>query len=350
VEFLKPPKTVEELDVSKYLGTWYQVYASLSVLRTFEKNGYCIKAEYTSRENDTIGVDNSQRLGGPDGNVTHATGYAYRPYDKAPGKLKVHFDEPRVPVDGSYWVLLLGNDTDDGQYSFSVVSDPLRAMLFVLVRDPEQFTESGDEECVLAFLKKAGFVLPWNKPVATPHDDCPCDGADGADFGGGSYGNGGTSYLNSGDGDYAYYNIGFPLHASCRGVVWDFPEDDCETVGEALVAAAAAMRGFDGCGDGEKCGYDVMQDPSDDGALVGTHETPKAHYVDDLHVKLQPRGDGGCRTMASSVSRTFYAILDQGTNYCSLSNWAEAAGLTYEESGVSDDNCTQYSTADCGKY
>ena len=37
--------TVTELDVSKYLGRWYQMYASQSVYATFERKAICVTAD-----------------------------------------------------------------------------------------------------------------------------------------------------------------------------------------------------------------------------------------------------------------------------------------------------------------
>lgn len=37
--------TVDQLDVDKYLGRWYQMYTSLSVLATFEQGAQCVTAD-----------------------------------------------------------------------------------------------------------------------------------------------------------------------------------------------------------------------------------------------------------------------------------------------------------------
>ena len=42
-----PPATVDSIDINSYVGKWYQVYGSLLPEKTYEKNGYCITAEYT---------------------------------------------------------------------------------------------------------------------------------------------------------------------------------------------------------------------------------------------------------------------------------------------------------------
>ncbi len=40
--------TVSELDLNLYLGRWYQVYADLTVMMTFERNAVCVTADCKS--------------------------------------------------------------------------------------------------------------------------------------------------------------------------------------------------------------------------------------------------------------------------------------------------------------
>ena len=58
-------------------------------------------------------------------------------------------------------------------------------------------------------------------------------------------------------------------------------------------------------------------------------------------------------SQGSSVSEIYYAVLDQGTNYCNLHNLVVGSGLvnTTGFKEVTDDTvCTQYSVANCDKY
>lgn len=47
-----PPNTVNTFEPEAYLGRWYQMYASLIPTLTYEKDGYCIVADYS---NPTVG-------------------------------------------------------------------------------------------------------------------------------------------------------------------------------------------------------------------------------------------------------------------------------------------------------
>lgn len=57
-------------------------------------------------------------------------------------------------------------------YPWAIVSDPIRAFLFVLVRDPETFFGSQHETDVLAKCEELGFTAFWNSPRATEHEGC----------------------------------------------------------------------------------------------------------------------------------------------------------------------------------
>jgi lipocalin len=60
----------------------------------------------------------------------------------------------------------------DKKYQYALVSDNLKATLFVLARDPVVFKRDHEAE-VLQWLKNDGFTSIINKPVSTYHGaDC----------------------------------------------------------------------------------------------------------------------------------------------------------------------------------
>ncbi|CAH1786650.1 unnamed protein product, partial [Owenia fusiformis] len=67
-----------------------------------------------------------------------------------------------VPVPAPYWILKLG-PVVNGQYQYSIVSDPIRFTLFVLARDPQDFAEKYEQE-VLSYLEGEKFTDVENKP------------------------------------------------------------------------------------------------------------------------------------------------------------------------------------------
>jgi lipocalin len=59
-----PPATVSSLNASTYLGRWYQMYTSLIPTTTFEKDAYCVTADYydpsITSEKITFKITNSE--------------------------------------------------------------------------------------------------------------------------------------------------------------------------------------------------------------------------------------------------------------------------------------------------
>jgi lipocalin len=136
----KTPEVVNELDVFKYLGIWYQIYgAPTNVI--FQGYGKCATAQYGLLENGNVSVLNSQINSNND--LEEISGYAYYTNINEPGKLTVHLDG--VPVDSPYWVVKLG-EIINNEYQYSIVSVPSGISLWVLARDIENFYNKYDDE------------------------------------------------------------------------------------------------------------------------------------------------------------------------------------------------------------
>jgi lipocalin len=50
------PTTVDELDLTKFVGTWYQMASDWIVLNTFEKDAFCATAKYTAMPDGRVEV------------------------------------------------------------------------------------------------------------------------------------------------------------------------------------------------------------------------------------------------------------------------------------------------------
>merc|ERR1719323_16968 len=156
-------ETVPELDVNKYAGRWYEAYSSLIQRVTFQKDSVCTCATYTLRDDGKITVLNAGRINTPTGEENALTGEAFVVDPAVPGKLKVQF--PGSPK-GNYWVVKLGPIDAEGQYSYAVVTTPFKSMMWVLVRDYEDFKQNYDSE-VLAYLDENRYNWFWNRPRST---------------------------------------------------------------------------------------------------------------------------------------------------------------------------------------
>jgi apolipoprotein D and lipocalin family protein len=124
-ENLPPVTTVKELDINKYLGTWYEI---ASFPQRFQKDCTGTTATYSLRDDGKISVLNKcfkKALNGPE---STANGKAWVPNPSEPGQLKVQFF---WPFSGDYWVIALDKD-----YQWVVVGSPNRKYLWILARTP----------------------------------------------------------------------------------------------------------------------------------------------------------------------------------------------------------------------
>jgi len=139
-------QTVAKVDLTKYVGTWYEIAAY--PIRA-EKGCTGVTATYTMREDGEIDVLNRCRQFTLDGPEDVANGRA-RVTDKASNaKLQVSFFRPFW---GDYWVIDLAED-----YSYAVVGHPSRDYLWILSRTPEMSEETYSG--ILKRLKDQGYTL-----------------------------------------------------------------------------------------------------------------------------------------------------------------------------------------------
>ncbi len=120
------PDTVESVDLDRYLGRWYEIS---SIRQFFSVNCYCTTADYSVNDKGNVRVVNNCKLRNVNGNNSRIEGEA-RVVDKnTNSKLEVGFFQgfPYSP----YWIVDLADD-----YSWAVVSDPLKSTLWILSRTP----------------------------------------------------------------------------------------------------------------------------------------------------------------------------------------------------------------------
>ncbi len=127
-----PPKTVEEVDLQRYQGTWYEL-ARLPTL--FQRNCAQSEAHYQSQGDGSLAVTN--RCRSQDGEWQQVTGRAEPQVAGETDKLWVRFDNGLSQVlpglsKGDYWVLYLDDD-----YRSALVGTPDHDQLWLLSRTPE---------------------------------------------------------------------------------------------------------------------------------------------------------------------------------------------------------------------
>lgn len=140
-----PLKTVENVDIKKYSGLWYEI---ARLPNKFQKNCYGTTAEYEVIDETTIKVINSCFEDSLNGELDQATGKAFIEDLNQKAKLEVQFF---WPFRGDYWIIALDQDN----YNYAMVGEPSRKYLWILGR-AKNFPKNTLDSLV-AYAKLNGF-------------------------------------------------------------------------------------------------------------------------------------------------------------------------------------------------
>lgn len=141
-------KIVTELDLPRYLGTWYEV-ARFPVI--YQRGCVDSKAVYKRAKDETISVTNTCKR---NGKVSSITGSADV---EGPGQFSVAFFK-LLPLRAKYWVLWV-----DPDYQTAVVGEPNGKLAWILSRSPK--ISQLNKTIALRILKQNGYMpknLIWN--------------------------------------------------------------------------------------------------------------------------------------------------------------------------------------------
>ena len=133
------PLPTEQIDLEKYMGTWYEI---ARLPNSFEKGLKCVTATYELKDNGKVNVLNRGHKISDPTKVKDANGTAWLPDPATTGQLKVRFFWPFA---GDYYIIRI----DEG-YEHVLVGDPSRKYLWILSRTP-----SPDQATVESYLKAA---------------------------------------------------------------------------------------------------------------------------------------------------------------------------------------------------
>jgi apolipoprotein D and lipocalin family protein len=139
-------KTVEYVDVTRYMGTWYEI---AKFPQSFEKGLVGVTANYTLLPNGNVRVLNSGYMNDFSGKLKIAKGKAWVVDKKTNAKLKVMFFWPFA---GNYWILELGQ-----AYDYVIVGDNSRKYLWILSREPQMEETLYNE--LLKRIEEKGFDI-----------------------------------------------------------------------------------------------------------------------------------------------------------------------------------------------
>ena len=145
-------KSIPEFDVSRYMGTWYEI---AKLPNWFQRK--CVQgtqARYKVLGPTQIEVNNKCTTAS--GDETQAIGLARPNGSGRPAQLEVRFAPEWTAwlpmVWGAYWVLDL-----DAEYQLAAVGDPSKSYLWILSRTPQVSAERYD--AVLQRLNVMGFDI-----------------------------------------------------------------------------------------------------------------------------------------------------------------------------------------------
>ncbi len=139
-----PLITVDQVDVQRYMGTWYEI---AKYPNNFQRDCSAVTAEYTLRDDGTVRVFNTCR--DSDGVTVKSAieGFAEVADPSTNAKLTVYFF---YPFGAPYWIIDL-----DENYQYAVVGDPSRTFLWILSRTPTLDAETYDR--ILQRLPEKGY-------------------------------------------------------------------------------------------------------------------------------------------------------------------------------------------------
>ncbi len=147
--------TVKELDLNRYLGTWYEI---ARFPHSFEKNLVGVTATYSLRDDGKIKVLNQGYKNTLNGELSVAEGKAKIPNKLEPAKLKVSFfwifygDYNVLELDENYQYVMIGSSTDK--------------YFWILSRTPQM--EPATYEMLLEKARKRGYNLEKLENVLQP--------------------------------------------------------------------------------------------------------------------------------------------------------------------------------------
>ena len=115
-------KTVEKVDLQRYLGDWYEI---ARYEHKFQKDCKNVKANYSLREDKKIQIVNScTKISTNEFKDAKAVAYNV---DETNSKLNVSFFRPFY---GDYWILDLDKD-----YKYAIIGTPSKEYLWILSRE-----------------------------------------------------------------------------------------------------------------------------------------------------------------------------------------------------------------------
>ena len=140
------PEVVDDVDLERYAGTWYEVAA---VPIRPQRGCVGTTADYKIRDDGDVTVVNECYDESFDGELRSTEGRAWLQSEESDARLWVRFF---WPFRGHYWIVDLDDD-----YRWAVVSNPDRDPFWILSRSPCMDQKRFDR--IVASLRERGFDI-----------------------------------------------------------------------------------------------------------------------------------------------------------------------------------------------
>lgn len=150
------PAPARSVDLGRYAGTWYEIGRYEA---GFQRGCEGVTATYSQREDGLIGVVNTCRQNGLDGELRSVEGRAKVVEGSGNAKLKVSFFGPFYF--GNYWILDHAED-----YSWAIVGESSGRYLWLLSRTPQP--NETVRRTILNRAEALGYDLTLLRPTQQP--------------------------------------------------------------------------------------------------------------------------------------------------------------------------------------
>jgi apolipoprotein D and lipocalin family protein len=143
---MKPIKTVEYVDLNRFMGDWY-VIANIPTF--IEKDAYNAIESYRLEEDGTVATTFKFNKGGPDGTLKK---YNPRGYIRDEASNAVWGMQFIWPFKSEYRIIYLSED-----YSTTVIGRSKRDYVWVMAREPK--ISDGEYASIKKFLQEQGYDI-----------------------------------------------------------------------------------------------------------------------------------------------------------------------------------------------
>ncbi len=143
-ENMEPLKTVDYVNLEKFMGDWYVI----AIIPNFiEKNAVNGIESYRTLNKDGVKIDYRFRIKSPDGKLKHLQPKAWIYNRETNSEWRVQF---LWPFKAAYLIIDLADD-----YSYTVVGEPSRKFVWIMAREPK--IDDQTYNSILDRLSKQGY-------------------------------------------------------------------------------------------------------------------------------------------------------------------------------------------------